>query len=129
MPVLDTSFLVDLIRGQNNALTFLSGLEGDKALCTTVMNALELYRGAYLTQKPRENVGKIERILGTLTILSIDDPVYIAFGALSASLKSTGRPIGDFDTVIASIALCYDGKIVTKDIHFYEVPGLKVIDY
>ena len=129
MPVLDTSFLVDLIYGKNEALTLLSRLEEDGVLCTTVMNALELYKGAYLSNKPTENLNKVKRVLGTLSVLPIDKSVYTVFGASSASLKANGRSIGDFDTVIVAIVLCYDGKLVTSDTHFHEVPGLEVIEF
>jgi predicted nucleic acid-binding protein len=31
--------------------------------------------------------------------------------------------------VIAAIALCNDGEIITHDQHFEKIPGLKVIGY
>lgn len=93
------------------------------------MNALELYKGVYRSNKPTENLNEIMWVLEILSVLLIDVPVYTVFGALSASLKTKGRPIGEFDTVIAAIVHCYDDKLVTRDTHFHEVPGLEVIEF
>ncbi|MGB9940070.1 PIN domain-containing protein [Methanosarcina sp.] len=51
MPVLDTSFIVDLLRGKNEALQKLDEMEAQEIpLSTTEINVLELYRGAYLSR-------------------------------------------------------------------------------
>ena len=50
MPVLDTTFLVDLLRKRPAACRKLNELEeGEAFLATTCMNVLELYRGVYLS--------------------------------------------------------------------------------
>ncbi len=70
--------------------------------------------------------GVVKRVLAALLILPLDDEASIVFGALSARLRSGGRKIGEFDEVIASIALACDREIVTRDGHFREVAGLVV---
>lgn len=128
MPILDTSFLVDLIRGREVALEMLSDLEEKRALLfTTPITVLELYRGAHLSANPEKNLEVAKKILASLLVLPLDDEACLVFGALSARLKSEGKRIGEFDEVIASIALCHDGEIVTRDKHFQEVPGLRVL--
>ena len=67
MPVLDTSFLADLMRGQKAALKKLSELEDTNTLlCTTPITALELYRGTYLTTSPEKNLESARTILSAL---------------------------------------------------------------
>lgn len=130
MPILDTSFLVDLIRGREVALEMLSDLEVKRApLFTTPITVLELYRGANLSANPEKNLEVTKKILASLLVLPLDDEACLVFGALSARLKLEGMRIGEFDEVIASIALCHDGEIVTRDKHFLEVPGLRVLGY
>ena len=130
MPVLDTSFLIDIIRGKTEALRKLYEIEADGlSLNTTQINVLELYKGAYLSEKTTQNIQDIRNILEYLFILNIDENVYEVFGSISARLSTEGRTIGAFDELIASIALCNDGKIVTKDKHFQQVPTLEVIEY
>ena len=130
MPVLDSSFIVDLLRGNEEALQKLVELEAEHIpLSTTEINVLELYRGAYLSLKTHQNLEKIKEILECFQVLELDESVYEVFASLSASLLSKGRAIGAFDELIAAIILCHDGKIITRDSHFKEVPGLEVIIY
>jgi predicted nucleic acid-binding protein len=59
----------------------------------------------------------------------LNEDAYEIFGALSAWLRSSGKPVGDLDEAIAAIALAYGGGIVSQDQHFLRVPGLKVMVY
>ena len=130
MLVLDTSFLVDLLRGREEASEKLCQLEEEYDLvCTTSMNVLELYKGAHLSAKKHQNLENLRKILDQILVLSITEETYEIFGAISAWLKSEGGPIGDFDLVIASIALVYGAAIVTNDQHLKRVPHIKIISY
>lgn len=127
MPVLDTSFIVDLLRGKKEALQRLAEMEAQEIpLSTTEINVLELYRGAYLSRKTHQNLEEIKKLLECFQILKLEESVYEVFASLSASLLSRGKAIGAFDELIASIVLCYDEEIITRDNHFKEVPELKV---
>lgn len=130
MPVLDTSFIVDLLRGRKEALQKLAEMEAQEiSLSTTEINVLELYRGAYLSRKTHQNLEEIKKLLKSFQALELEDSIYEVFASLSASLLSRGKSIGAFDELIASIVLCYDEKIITRDNHFKEVPELEVIMY
>ena len=129
MPVADTSFIVDLMRRDPGALARYQEYETQGiALQTTGISALELYKGAYLSGRS-ENLQKVAAILELFTVLPVDETVYESFGRLSAALAAGGTPIGDFDTVIAALALGGDGMIITRDGHFSNVPYLDVISY
>lgn len=130
MPVLDTSFIADLLRGKEEALQKLADMEAKEiSLSTTEITILELYRGAYLSSKIQQNIEQIKKIQEYFQILKLEESIYEVFASLSVRLLSEGKPIGAFDELIASITLCWDGQIVTKDNHFNKVPGLKVINY
>ena len=62
-------------------------------------------------------------------MLPFDDEVYLTFGVISTKLRSEGRPIGDFDEMIASIAIRHGQEIITRDKHFLKVPTLTVVQY
>ena len=129
MPVADTSFLIDLMRRNPAAIRLYEEYEGQGiALSTTAITAMELYKGAYAS-KDRRNLERIESLLALFTILPLDQTVYEVFGRIAAGLYLSGKPIGDFDEVIAAIVLCSDGEIITRDRHFETISELKVIGY
>lgn len=130
MPALDTSFIVDLLRGKRGASEKMAEMEAEGLpFYTTEINVLELYRGAYLSRRTHQNLEDINKVLACMDIWGIDESIYEIFASLSARLLSDGNPIGAFDELIAAITLCQDGQIVTKDQHFRRVPGLEVIEY
>jgi tRNA(fMet)-specific endonuclease VapC len=129
MPLADTSFLVDLMRRDRGALNLYLNFEQQGiALSTTAITALELFKGAYISGN-RNNLVKVRTILDLFTLLPVDETVYEAFGWIAAGLCISSNPIGDFDEVIAAIAVCNDGEIITRDRHFEKIPELTVIRY
>jgi predicted nucleic acid-binding protein len=130
MPTLDTVFLIDLINHKPAALAKLLDLEGNGApLAITPINALELFKGAYSSESVDNNLRDVRAILERVTELPLNEESYDMFGRIAAHLRRQGKPIGDFDEVIAAITLCNDGVIVTRDEHFSRVPDLTVISY
>jgi tRNA(fMet)-specific endonuclease VapC len=129
MPIADTSFVIDLMRRDPGAVAAYEGYERQGiALHTTAVTALELYKGAYLSGT-EQNRKKVAALLELFTVIPVDETIYEAFGRISAALALSGDGIGDFDEVIAAIALSYDRKIITRDRHFSKVRHLEVISY
>jgi hypothetical protein len=127
MPVLDTSFLVDLLRKRPEACRKLKELEERGAfLATTCMNVLEMYRGVYLSSEVEQNLSLVRSILEDIPILPITSEVYPVFGEISMQMSRKGIRAGDLDEIIAAIVLCHDGIIVTRDAHFSKIPGISV---
>ncbi|MDD1681623.1 MAG: type II toxin-antitoxin system VapC family toxin [Methanoregula sp.] len=129
MPVADTSFVIDLMRRDRGALALYNEYEEQGiALQTTGITALELYKGAFVSGTENNRL-KVTALLELFTVIPVDETVYETFGRISAALALRGDAIGDFDEVIAAIALSNDGEIITRDRHFSKVPHLKVISY
>ena len=130
MPVLDSSFLVDLVRGDERALRALARFENEyHDLSTTVINLLELFRGVYLSERREENMKEVMEIARGLDLLGIGWETFQIYGTLCATLMGSGVPVDEFDMVIAALALQADGRIVTRDQHFRHIPGLEIISY
>ena len=130
MIILDTSFIVDILHGKPDALTKLSEIEdSEELICTTSINVLELYKGAYLSKRIDTNLEAVRKIIEALFIISMSDEIYDIFGAISSRLSSEGEPLGDFDELIASIVLANNASIVTKDEHFHRIDLLNIMDY
>ncbi len=131
MTCLDTDFIIDLLRRKPAAENKLEELtaDGDK-LTTTPLNASELYKGAYKSSRPIEEAKKVRHLLDTLDILEFSTAASEAFGKLSIEFQRKGNDIGDFDLLIASIALTNGEPLLTKNAkHFSKVPGLAIESY
>jgi tRNA(fMet)-specific endonuclease VapC len=48
------------------------------------------------------------------------------YGELKAVLRDRGTPIPENDLWIAAIARQHDTPLVTRDVHFDAIPGLRV---
>ncbi len=131
MTCLDTDFIVDLLRRLPDAEMKLENLtsDGDR-LTTTPLNASELYKGAYKSAKPAEEAKKVRRLLDTLDVLEFSVAAGETFGKLSNELTRNGKEIGDFDLLIASIALTHGEPLLTRNTkHFSQIPGLVLETY
>lgn len=131
MTCLDTDFIVDLLRRLPDAERKLEILtsDGDR-LTTTPLNASELYKGAYKSTKPIEEAKKVRRLLDTLDVLEFSIAASETFGKLSNELTRNGKVIGDFDLLIASIALTHGEPLLTRNTrHFSQIPGLALETY
>ena len=130
MLIVDTSILIDALRRKETTIRKIQELEGTgETLCTTQINVLELYKGVFSPTKSEDGLEKIKKMLNAFYILPIDEDTYEMFGELAAMLKRRGNAIGDFDELIASIALIQGATLVSRDSHFEHVPGLKVISF
>jgi predicted nucleic acid-binding protein len=128
MIVIDTSVLIDALHRKQAALRKIRQLEETgETLCTTQINVLELYKGVYSPSKSEAGLKKVKMLLDAFVILSIDEDAYEMFGELAAELRRRGEAIGDFDELIASIALANEAAILSSDSHFRHVPGLKAL--
>ena len=128
--VLDTTILIDALHGKQAALRKIIEMEeARETICTTQINALELFKGAYLPTKSDEYILKIKKLLGAFVVLPINEEAYEWFAALSASLRSRGESINDFDELIAAITMTNGASIVSNDSLFMRIPGMEVISY
>ncbi len=131
MTCLDTDFIVDLLRRSHDAERKLESLlsDGDR-LTTTPLNASELFKGAYRSSRPLEEAKKVRRLLETLDVLDFSIAASETFGKLSSELTNKGQDIGDFDLLIASIALTHGELLLTRNTkHFSKIPGLPLETY
>jgi tRNA(fMet)-specific endonuclease VapC len=130
MLVLDTTILIDALHKKDAALRKIIELEEAKeTICTTQINVLELYKGAYLPTISNRYLQKVKKLLDAFVVLPMNDDTYEWFAALSASLRSRGESINDFDELIAAITMTNGAAIVSNDSHFKRIPGLVVISY
>jgi predicted nucleic acid-binding protein len=96
----------------------------------SVMTLMELYYGAYKSQKVESNLAKVKAIENALEVLPIGNESAEVFGIYKTKLEKAGTLLDDFDLVLASSALAHNLTLVTNNIkHFKRIEGLKVTNW
>ncbi len=130
MACLDTSFLVDLLRGKPEVSKLKDSLDQNEALvCIAAPSVMELWTGALLSAQPEKEKEKIKQLLESLTILSLTQRSALKAAEIEAELVKTGKIIETEDMMIAGIALAHGETVVTKDSHYARIAGLRVLKY
>jgi len=126
MVCLDTSVLVALLRKDRAAIDGLTAeAERGGKVSTTTVNLCELYSGAYGSKNPQKELARVQDLVSNLGLFQLDAGAAKRYGELVNDAALKRAPIGDFDLIIASIALEQEEKLVTRNVkHFSRVPGL-----
>ena len=120
MVCLETDFLIALIRKDKEALKKLGTLLAeDERITTTPINASELFKGAYLSERIDDNLKAVRGILNRLELLDFTRGAAAYYGEIYSELKERGELIGDLDILVASIALANNEKLITRNIKHY----------
>ncbi|MFA5142008.1 MAG: type II toxin-antitoxin system VapC family toxin [Candidatus Woesearchaeota archaeon] len=128
MKVLDSTFLIDLLRGKETTLKVLSSKE---PLLTTQINLYEVIRGLFLADVQNQRFLDAMSMFENIRVLPLDDNSLVKSAEISAELVKKGQEISDCDCLTAGIALSKGvNDIVTKNSkHFSRIKGVKVISY
>lgn len=120
--IVDTSVLIDFLKGSEKIATEVTTLIQSNRVVSTGIIIAELMQGIKkLTEEER-----IAELLLGVDILEISTPLWIKAGKLSSSLRRKGLNIPLTDTAIAILALENDLTLFTFDKHFAQIPDLKL---
>jgi len=127
--VIDTDILIDLLRNVKEVLEFISDMERKGyILSTTIINAFELFNGAYRSKKQSENLASTRKLLERLIILGMSLKSAENAGRIYAELETKGQPIGLRDAMVGAITLTRGSTLATRNIeHLQRIPGLTLI--
>ncbi len=129
MFLLDTDTIIYNLKG-NEAIKKNLQYHFDTPLKISVITLMELYYGAYKSEKFSSNLAKVRTIENTFEIIPAGKESAENFGLLKASLEKSGTRLDDFDLTIASCALAYNLTIVTNNLkHFSRIEGLKITNW
>jgi predicted nucleic acid-binding protein len=126
MYLLDTDIVIYSLKGHS---TVKKHLERNRrgAIKISIATLMELYYGAYKSQKVASNLGKIKRIEDAIDIIPLGRDSAEIFAMLKAELEIAGTPLYDFDLILAACALTHDLILVTNNVkHFKRIQGLKL---
>ena len=95
-----------------------------------VITLMELYYGAYKSQKVTSNLAKVRTLERSLEILPLGQEVVEIFGMEKKKLERHGTPLDDFDLLLGCCALAHNLTLVTNNVrHFNKLDGLKVVNW
>ena len=93
----------------------------------SAVTLMELYYGAYKSQKIANNLAKVKTIENSLEIIPVNREMVEIFGVLKSDLEKVGKPLDDFDLILAATAMSHNLIIVTNnEKHFGRIDGLKM---
>jgi len=134
MACLDTTFLIDWLRGSERAKRKYDELKdhpdgGPKQLSISVIGAYELQKGAKLSKNVPRDVKLVHDLVSELAILEIDASVAFIASELYSDLSNKGKMIGEFDILIAATCIASNQALVTNDKDFDNIPNLVKVHY
>ena len=125
MACLDTSFLIDVLDGDEAAREVMTDLdERSERHAVTPVTAAELWIDANMCSI--QEFRRTEELLESLLWLEFDRGFVRRAGRLQATLMESGSPLGFNDCVIAATAIEHGQELVTGDADFENVPDLRV---
>jgi hypothetical protein len=120
--LLDTTILIDLFRGRQEAIVFLDKLsqEGSLFVCAVVVS--EIFSGV----RPAE-LSKVEEFLEAMNYVQIDYKTAKRAGLYKRDFQRKGINLSISDTLIASTAVDHSLTLVTKNVRHFPMRELNVI--
>jgi len=124
---LDTDILIDLLRNNSETISWIKENKDNFKLVTTIVNAFELFAGAYKAVNIERKLKDIKELIEKLEILNISLGVAEEAGRQKAVLEEKGISLEIRDLLIGSIALSNNLPLKTNNKkHFERIEGLKL---
>lgn len=118
MVLLDTSILIDVLRGSPPASDWMGSL-GEVPSCSELTRA-EVLRGVRSPERSRT-----DRLLSSLRWVTVDDPVSRRAGELGRRYQRSHQGLSIVDFLIAATAELLDAELATANVrHYPMLPGL-----
>ena len=128
--ILDTSFIIDLMRNDQESIKKIAGLKKTSTnLMSTTLSVFEIWQGIEDLES-EEKKDKIVKFLSSIGFLTLDVASAKKAGTIYAKLRRNGIDIGAVDSLIGAIALLHNQTILTRNVkHFNRIENLKVESY
>lgn len=119
MICLDTSILIDLLRGERTVEHRLADNEQRIAVAYPIV--CELYKGVYKSDDPERGEETVTELLDSVEMLNADQTAGRKFG----QLKQAYPHKGELDLMIASIVAAADVPLLTRDSDFEDIDEIQ----
>lgn len=119
---IDTSVWIDFFNHNRHQKLIQTGLT-ENTLCTCGIVLVELLQGA----NDKKELENIRAFFKGLIALPMEEKLYEACGLLQNKIRKNGHIIPVTDAIIATLCLEHNIPIYSKDRHFKQVPGLRLM--
>ena len=125
MYLLDTNICVALLKQNALAVRKFNAKAGFCYLSTIVM--AELYKGVYCSGRRWQNLSVLEQFLSLMPIVEFDSIAAEEFGKIQAELRRIGKPTGEIEAIIGTVARSRQDTLVTNNTRqFINISGLQL---
>ena len=128
--LLDTNILIGFMREVPSVVEHILRV-GTYQCCISVISLHELYVGAYLAGEKKaeyyaREIERINMLLEYFTVLSLETRGQ-EYARIKYALRKKGKPVDEFDIMIAGHALSEGLTLVTDNVkHFESMPDVTV---
>lgn len=131
MVLLDTTFLIDLMDGDEPAADLMRRLvEGTGAVAASAITIMELHHGIARSRRGGQEAARVARAIEGVTTYPVTHAIAARAGAIDGELASKGRAVAPFDVIIAATALEHAEAVVTRNAKdFSRIDGLTIETY
>ena len=124
--LIDSDWLIDFLKGRNQAVKFMSGVDPE-SIFISVISYGEIYQGILLGKNRTRNERSFSEFVASVAIVDIDSPTMRIFASIRGNLERSGRRLSDMDLLIASTAIRHDLTLVSRNLrHFDRIDGLRL---
>jgi len=129
--VLDTDFVIDLMRGHAGAIALLERLlESPDPVGISAITVMQLYHGVARVELPERELQRIETALKGVAVYDLTRPIAVRAGRLDGELVARREALDPADVIIGATGLHRAEAVVTRNKkHYGRIPGLKVLPY
>lgn len=129
--LLDTTFLIDLMRGDEDAVRKARELEENLVQQRlSSMTLFELLHGVARSDQPERERETVEQVLSSKPVHPADTAVMRKAGRISGELAAVGTPVADGDVIIGATAEILGEPVLTRNEEDFErVTDVPVEDY
>ncbi len=129
MKVLDSDFLIAILRGREEDKEITEKLETETIVITSI-NVFEIYFGIFKSKQVEENTKLVSSLVSVYDVIPFNTDAAKIAGRLYADLQKQGEDIGIRDVMIAAICLINNAVLITRNVqHYSRIKGLKVEEW
>jgi predicted nucleic acid-binding protein len=122
--MLDSSFLIDLLRGDERAVETAKSLDDEPVSISSIVR-FEVFQGLSVNHRKR-----LERDFASLATIAFDADQADIAASIADRLYRKGEPIDPQDAMIAAAAIATGKTLLTRnEKHFSRIPQLRTETY